>query len=194
MKKITIIILAVISSFALGWWFNNFHKETNNEMGGVRNFESSKNENLVIDESDSKSGQKSLKRKTFHDYTSNDIASRWAPARTRESNYLNEITFDEKTVSYAFHGQCVYDYFTYLRSDSTLDVLWSYRMDCKLNMDFLEKSYGIKNHPIHGDVFATFTLTNDSTITVNYHFPDWTNKINAVAQDSIFPAYYFLLK
>ncbi len=44
------------------------------------------------------------------------------------------------------------------------------------------------------DKFATYTLINDTTIKVIYNFPEWTIKINEIANDSIFPTYLYLDK
>ena len=134
----------------------------------------------------------SLKKKTIRDYCSNDQFIHWAPNHPYTTNYMCEITLHEITALYWYHGQCAYDYFTYLTSDTTIEVLWSYRTDCILNMDFLEKSNGIKKYPKRGDTFATMTLTNDTTLKVNYNFPEWIKKVNEIAKDSLFPTYYYL--
>ena len=136
----------------------------------------------------------SSKKKTIRDYCSNDQFIHWAPNRPDTTNYMCEITLHEITALYWFQGQCAYDYFTYLTSDSTIDVLWSYRTDCILNMDFLEKPNGVKKYPKRGDKFATFTLINDKTIKVKYNFPEWTKRVNEIAKDSLFPTYYYLQK
>ena len=61
-------------------------------------------------------------------------------------------------------------------------------------MDFLEHSNGIKKYPKVGDAFCEYTLENDSVMRVKYNFPEWTDKINQMEQDSIFPKYFYLVK
>lgn len=133
-------------------------------------------------------------KKTFRDYISDDQFIHWAPNHSDTTGYMCEITLHKITALYWYHGQCGYDYFTYMTSDTTIDVLWSYRADCILDMDFLEKSNGINKHPKHGDNFATLTLINDTTIKVKYDFPKWTKKVNEIVKDSLFPTFYYLQK
>ena len=135
---------------------------------------------------------KGLKKTTIRDYCSNDPFILWAPKHADTTNYKCEISLHENTALYWYHGQCTYDYLTNLTSDSTIEVLWSYRSDCILNMDFLEKSNGISKSPNCGDTFATLTLINDTTLKVNYNFPEWTKRVNAIAKDSLFPIFYYL--
>jgi len=61
-------------------------------------------------------------------------------------------------------------------------------------MDFLRKSHGVKKFPKAGDVFCEYSLFNDTVIVVKYHFPEWTEKINTMENDSIFPKYLYLKK
>ena len=114
--------------------------------------------------------------------------SRWT-ATADTSNYIVDITFHDEYLLYWFHGQCIYYYFTYNIGDS-VELQWSYKTDCLLNMDMLEKSYGLKNYPKKGDAFSSYKLINDSTLKVTYYFPDWTRKVNQVAKDTIFPNYF----
>lgn len=59
---------------------------------------------------------------------------------------------------------------------------------------FLQKSNGIKNFPKAGDAFCEYSLVNDTVISVKYHFTEWTEKINELENDSIFPKYLYLEK
>lgn len=143
--------------------------------------------------SDGVSGEKSKShRKTFHDYITEDEDFLWVANHPDTTKYSCEIKLNEVTVTYWFHGQCVYNYFSYLRSDTTMDVVWTYRSDCFLDMEFLDKSNGVKKHPKKGDDFAAYTLVNDTTIKVAYKYPEWTKKVNEIAKDSLFPVYYYL--
>jgi hypothetical protein len=135
-----------------------------------------------------------VKKKTFRDYISDDQFIHWAPNHPDTTSYMCEIALHKITALYWYHGQYGYDYFTYKISDTTIDVLWSYRSDCMLNMDFLEKSNGVKKYPKRGDNFATLSLVNDTTIRVKYDFPEWTKKVNEIAKDSLFPTYYYLVQ
>ena len=106
---------------------------------------------------------------------------------------MTELTFQEEFIIYWYHGQCLYWYFTNNYKDS-IDLLWSYKTDCLLDMEMLETSHGIKKYPKHGDTFSSYALINDTTIKVTYHFPEWTKKVNQIAKDSIFPNYFKRLR
>lgn len=184
MKQVLIILTVAFLFFGFGWWANDMFR-----FGKA----------IAEEGQDSLNNLKTIaivnpKKKTLRDYCSNDSFLHWAPKHANTTNYMCEITLHETTALYWYHGQCAYDYFTYVISDSSLQVLWSYRKDCVLNMDFLDKSNDIKKYPKHGEVFATMKLINDSTLNVKYNFPDWTKKINLIAKDSLFPAFYYLRK
>lgn len=192
MKRILTIITIGLLSFGLGWWTSDMRKFSKEVIVDGQRLDSFKKTNALNTDSVKTVTTNRSKKKTIRDYCSNDQFIFWAPNHPDTTNYLCEITLNEITALYWFHGQCAYDYFTYLRSDTTIEVLWSYRTDCILNMDFLEKSNGIKKYPKHGDIFATMTLTNDTTLKVKYNFPAWTMKINEITKDSLFPTYYYL--
>lgn len=95
---------------------------------------------------------------------------------------------------YQFHGQCYYWFFTnyYYTKTDKIELLWTYKSDCLLDMKFLQSSNGIKKYPKNGEIFCEYTLINDSIIKVKYKFPEWVNKINETEKDSIFPSYLYL--
>jgi hypothetical protein len=126
------------------------------------------------------------------DYMSDSLYIHCIANHPDTTPYLCEISFCEDYAIYWFHGQCQYLYFTYKTSDTTIDLLWSYKSDCILNMDFLEKSNGVKSYPRRGDLFATYTLLNDTVISVSYRFPEWIKKVNMMEKDSLFPAFLYL--
>lgn len=192
MKRILIILTIGLLSFALGWWTNDLRKIDNGATADEQGSDNLRKNNSMLADSTKVTKAGISKKKTIRDYISDDTSIHWSPQHPDTTKYICEISLHRITALYWYHGQCVYDYFTYLTSDTTIDVLWSYRNDCVLNMDFLEKSNGKKKYPKRGDTFATITLTNDTTLNVTYHFPDWTAKVNEIAKDSLFPRYYFL--
>lgn len=118
--------------------------------------------------------------------------SRWAPKKSDTSGYWCRLYLKEDDITYCYHGQCCYDYFTYHRSDSSIDVLWSYRPDCMLDMDMLESTHGVEEYPRHGEVFATLRQLNDTILQATYACPAWVQRVNAIAGDSLFATYYYL--
>ena len=192
MKRILIILTVGLLSFGLGWWTNDMRQFANGVIADGQRLDSLKRNNKIVLDSIKTPKTNNSKKKTIRGYYSNDQFIHWAPKHPDTTNYMCEITLHEITALYWYHGQCAYDYFTYLTSDTTIEVLWSYRTDCILNMDFLEKSNGIKKYPKCGDKFATMTLINDTTLKVKYNFPDWTMKVNTITKDSLFPTYYYL--
>jgi hypothetical protein len=194
MKRILIILTVGVLSFGLGWWTSDMGKFANSVITNGQRLDSLKKSNTLSADSLKITQTKLSKQKTIRDYISDDQFIRWRPNHSDTTSYMCEITLHKITALYWYHGQCGYDYFTYLTSDKTIDVLWSYRSDCLLNMAFLEKSNGIKRYPKRGDKFATLTLVNDTTLSVKYNFPEWTKKVNEIAKDSLFPTYHYLQK
>lgn len=192
MKHILIILTVGLLSFSLGWLTNEMRQFADGVISHGQRLDSLKKANAAFADSLKTITTNSSRKKTIRDYCSNDQFIHWSPNHPDTTNYMCEITLHEITALYWYQGQCAYDYFTYLTSDTTIEVLWSYRMDCILNMDFLEKSNGIKKYPKHGDTFATMTLMNDTTLKVKYNFPEWVIKVNAITKDSLFPTYYYL--
>jgi len=120
----------------------------------------------------------------------------WCPRQSETSSYWIRIVFQKEFAVYQFNRQCIYWFFTnhyYTKADK-IELLWSFKNDCLLSMDFLKKSNGIKNYPKTGDAFCEYSLLNDTVIVVKYNFPEWTEKINEMEKDSIFPKYLYLKK
>jgi len=134
------------------------------------------------------------RKKKIDDYISNTSYIHWRVNHADTTSYLCEITFREYYAIYYFDFQCEYDYFTYNRSDTTIDLLWSYKMDCTHDLSFLYKSNGVKRSPKYGAIFSTYTLINDSTLRVKYYYPEWVKRVNAAEKDSLFPTYFYLEK
>lgn len=119
-----------------------------------------------------------VKKMTFQAYLSDKEYKfvRWAPKRNDSMDYnlVCEINLSRgNTVQYWYHEQCLYEYFIYETSDNTIDVEYTFKSDCMLNLDFLEKSNGAKKHSKLRNHFATYHLVNDTTIQVEYFFPEW---------------------
>lgn len=120
----------------------------------------------------------------------------WCAKQSDTTSYWTRIVFQKELAVYQFHGQCIYWFFTnhyYTKADK-IELLWSYKTDCLLSMDFLRKSNGAKKYPKAGDAFYEYSLLNDTVIFVKYNFPEWTDKINKMEKDSIFPKYLYLNK
>ncbi len=157
------------------------------------------NNNKVV-----KTSQKEIKNhipkkqlnKKLGDYMSDEKYFVWTAKHSDTSGFLCEVVFKKQFVDYVYHGQCIYSYFTnyYHTKTDKIELLWSYKSDCIGGVDFIEKSNGIKKHPKRGDSFCEYTLINDSIIKAKYNFPEWTNKVNRIAKDSIFPIYLYLKK
>lgn len=100
------------------------------------------------------------------------------------------MQFSDEYAMNFFHGQCIYFFFTSTtraKDYQQVQLIWTYKRDCLLNMSFLEKTNGVKSYPKHGDLFAIYQLINDTTLSVEYKFPEWVQKVNQIAQDSLFP-------
>jgi hypothetical protein len=114
----------------------------------------------------------------------------WKPHHSPTANYLCELHFKEDYVAYFFKGRCVYLFNSYAGTagiSPLLQLQWNYKKDCSQEMSFLEQGNGLNSYPKEGDVFASYSLVNDSTLGVEYKFPKWAEKVNEIAHDSIFP-------
>ena len=136
------------------------------------------------------------KPKRIGDYISNEKDFIWSAKQSDIASYWVRITFQKKFASYQFHGQCYYSFFTnhYHTKADKIELLWTYKTDCLLDMKFFKNSNGIKKYPKNGDSFCEYTLVNDSVLKVKYNFTEWTEKINEIEKDSIFPKYLYLEK
>jgi hypothetical protein len=131
------------------------------------------------------------RRKDIRDFMSDTLYYVWSPEH-KTTKWLCEMRLRSDFVTLSFHGQCDYDFFTYYTSDSTIDMLWSFRGDCISDMDFVTRPAGISKRPKTGDIFATYTLTNDTTISATYYYPELVNRANKTAGDSLFGRKYYL--
>jgi hypothetical protein len=137
-----------------------------------------------------------ITHKRIGDFMSDTTDYFWSAKQSEVGSYWIRVVFQEEFAVYQFHGQCLYWFFTnhYNTRTDAVELLWSYKTDCVLPMDFLKKSNGIKKYPKFGDAFCEYTLVNDSVIRVKYNFPQWAEKVNRIAKDSIFPTYLYLNK
>ena len=141
--------------------------------------------------------KKSLSKKTpkkIGDYMSDNRDYVWSSKQSDSASYWVKVVFQKESAIYQFHGQCVYWFFTnyyYTKADK-IELLWNYKTDCVLDMNFLRSSNGVKIYPKYGDSFCEYTLVNDTVMKVDYKFPEWVKKINETERDSIFPHYLYL--
>jgi len=133
-------------------------------------------------------------RKGLSQYMDCDNDVFWTARQSDTASYWVRLVFKQDFAIYQVHGQCLHYYFTnyYHTGTDKIELLWSYKSDCLLNMDFMSQTHNIKKVPKHGDAFSEYQLLNDSVITVKYNFPEWTNEVNKIAKDSIFPKYFYL--
>lgn len=165
---------------------NNTNIQNENEKFETIVFEKYKNKiSNIIFQIQTKDRTKSIK-----DYISADNSKYY---RWNSHYYEPSIVFYEEYALYWFNGQCVYYFFTY-PYDDCIKLIWSYKVDCITNMDFLEKSHGVKNFPKNRDIFAEYSLLNDTTLKVKYYFPEWKDRVNLIEKDTIFPDYFYLMK
>jgi hypothetical protein len=137
---------------------------------------------------------KIVKNKSLSNYVSNSENYHWCANHEIGTQYMCQITFHDEYAIYWYHGQCQYYYFTNYIDDNKIELEWTYKSDCILDMSVIGKSNGLKKYPHQGDSFAIYTLINDTVIRVKYFFPDWTKKVNEIMKDSVYPTYLYLIK
>lgn len=119
----------------------------------------------------------------------------WGPHHPDTTSYLCEMKFEDEYAMVFFHAQCIYFFFTsttHAKDYQQVQLIWTYKSDCLLNMSFLERSNDVKQYPRYGNRFATYKLINDTTLWVEYMFPEWVQKVNQIARDSLFPQRLYL--
>lgn len=121
---------------------------------------------------------------------------KWIASLSDTSKYMVQVNFHDRYLTYWFHGQCMYDFFsyTYTRDTPQVYMFWSYLPDCMLDLSYLDQANGIKKHPKPREEFASFRLLSDSIVEVRYKFPEWVDKVNKIAGDSIFPKRFFIYR
>lgn len=130
-------------------------------------------------------------------YIAEDKAdSVWTAKQNASESFYPKIIFHKEFAQYQFHSQCFYWFFTnyYYTGTDKIELFWTYKKDFAYDIESLEKTNGIKNHPRYGDDFCEYRLVNDSVIKVKYNFPEWVKKVNEIEKDSIFPQYFYLEK
>jgi len=165
---------------------------TTSTSSDSRNYQDYSNDTASLVSQDTTNVKPSEKR-DFSYYMDNNLYLHWAPNHSDTSRYMCEIAFHEEYLVYWMHGQCAYYFFTAKTSDSTADMYWSYKPDCILDMRFLEQTHGVSKMPTVGSIFATYTLESETTISVKYEYPLWVEKINEIANDSLFPVKFSLV-
>ena len=184
-RKLVILILTIITIIGC----SNNNQEINRTANDIA-------KEKEVQQKTSKLTDDKTNPKRIGDYMSDTTDFFWCAKQSDTASYLIRIVFQKEFAVYQFHGQCIYWFFTnhyYTKADK-IELLWSYITDCLLTMDFLRKSNGIKNFPKAGDAFCEYSLINDTVIVVKYNYPEWTEKINKMEKDSIFPKYLYLKK
>jgi hypothetical protein len=182
MKQLLTFCAIAILCFGLGWWTHGLKQTTTDKSCYPMADTTVKSK---LNKAESAKATAPAKKK-ISDYAAEQTFFVWQPVRPVSGKYACELSFEPECALYFFHGQCLYYYFTYVRSDTTIDLLWSYKTDCISDLSFLEKPNGVKRYPKHGDIFATYTLVNDTTLKVKYHYPEWAMKVNQIVGDSLY--------
>ena len=119
----------------------------------------------------------------------------WRANHSDNTNYSCEIGFYDEYAIYRINYQCYYYFFTntsYAENYQQIELLWTYKEDCKDDMTLFKKAHGVKKYPKNGDVFSVYKILNDTTLIVEYKFPEWVEKVNQIANDSLFPKLIYL--
>lgn len=119
------------------------------------------------------------------------------PKHRVTTEYECEMHFEDEYAINAFRPDCAYYFFTRTaRYDKpqVVTLIWSYKTTCSHKLPFLHSSNGVKRYPKYGDVFAEYRPINDTTLSVEYMFPEWIKKVNEIAKDSLFPQRLYLEK
>ncbi|WP_020535465.1 hypothetical protein [Lewinella cohaerens] len=134
----------------------------------------------------------STAKMTLRDYQTTQDYYYWNADISDTANYMCSIRFRKEYLEYWFHGQCVLTFFTYLKENDEVEMLWSYKEDCIIDLPF-------DIRPIHGvpspkpfSAFAKYSLVAPDKIKVDYIYDSWVKQVNRITGDSIFPVNFFL--
>ena len=139
----------------------------------------------------SENNQNTPVKKNIRDFIVTDTSMYYMWKVAGESwEWEPRIIFYKEYALYWINGQCVFWFFTFEYSDC-IKLIWSYKSDCVSDIDFLEKTYNFEEYPKNRDIFANYSLLNDTVIEVKYYFPEWVDKVNLIS-DTIFPKHFHL--
>lgn len=116
----------------------------------------------------------------------------WDADISDTANYMCSIRFRKEYLEYWFHGQCVLTFFTHTHGDNEVEMLWSYKEDCLIDLPFnIPPIHGISS-PKPFSAFAKYSLVAPDKIKVDYIYDKWVEQVNMITGDSIFPMNFFL--
>lgn len=104
---------------------------------------------------------------------------------------LFHVCFDNKKVDFFFSPQCLFSFDLKLMSD-TLFVKWGTENNNCTYDTGIRNSYGIKNKPLNGEIFATITMLNDSSLSIHYYNQKWIDRFNKENNDTLFPKLLYI--
>ena len=134
----------------------------------------------------------STEEMTLRDYQTTQAYYYWDADISDTANYMCSIRFRKEYLEYWFHGQCVLTFFTHTHGDNEVEMLWSYKEDCIIDLPFdIPSIHGISS-PKPFSAFAKYSLVAPDKINVDYIYDKWVEQVNTITGDSIFPVNFFL--
>ncbi len=157
------------------------------------NQEESIYENNSLIESTDNQFNKSINSTRLVDYQLSEERIYWDAIIPDSSNYDCSILIKQNYLEYWYHGQCVLLFFINNHEDK-IELLWSYKVDCLIDLPFLSNEKTINSYPIPFSPFASYVLIESDKIEVTYYYEKWIKEINEVTGDTIFPKHFYLRK
>ena len=123
----------------------------------------------------------------------------------KERHYVSwrpKVLKDGRLSSIQFHGDIAtfwidnksYNFPIKKTGIRNFNLYWSIKTVASTNGISLNQTNGIGSFPMKDDLFAKYTVINDSLIEAKYEFSEWTTKINIANKDSIFPQYLYFFE
>jgi hypothetical protein len=87
-----------------------------------------------------------------------------------------EIHITSNSITYLFHGQCIYAFPVKILNNNEVELIWGETgMDCVFDIQF-NKTFGLSKEkiPQKGKPFAKYTLKKD-VVNVTYYYKEWVN-------------------
>jgi hypothetical protein len=128
-----------------------------------------------------------VKAKVFNKLVICDLDTTDSPIMSWVGGGVYSLSFEKGKLYYSYNPQCVYWYPIECKNNKMI-MYWDYNEDCVFNRG-LKKTYGLSKYPRKGTPFASFNLVNDSTLNVEYYYPEWVKKINETEEkeNAVFP-------
>lgn len=133
------------------------------------------------------SEKKALKSLTIDAIVNDSLTVKW------EGGINSWFGFDNHSLIYSYSFPCGYTYPIKIDGNNII-VYWAYKEDCTVEIG-IHKKFGLKESPAVGKPFARISIVNDTTVRMEYLYPEWVKAFNEFNNpekcDTILPVLFY---